>query len=103
MKYDAHIKRNPSDAVDFAKAKPDESSKAALFTFLGKAFLKQLGMRRELTDEEWLEMVRKEGGKELQKYIREVGVPMLDKIDPDLKDVVKRIKKALSKANERHE
>lgn len=91
-KYDAHIKRNPSATVDFSKVKLDDSPIAALLSFVGKVLLMRIRLLRDLTDDELLELAIKEGGKELLKYIRETAAPTLNKIDPELRDIVKRIR-----------
>ena len=102
-KYDVHIKRNPAAAIDFAKAKLEDSFLPQMLTFVGKGLLLQIKKRRELTDEEWQDLVRKEGGKELQKYLREVAVPVLDRIDPDIREVISKVKKIFTRKTSKTE
>jgi len=92
-KYDIHIKKNPEKISEYDVEKIDDDvSIAQVIKYVTKGVMKQLKERRELTDEEYLELVRETGGKGLRKKLNTKIIPAMDKIDPDLKDIAAKIR-----------
>jgi hypothetical protein len=93
-KYEIHIKKNPEKISEYNVEMIDDNvSLAKVVQYVTKAFAKQLRERRELTEDEYVELIREAGGKGLDKKIAEKIYPAMQKIDPDLKDVIAKIKK----------
>lgn len=93
-KYDIHIKKNPDKISEYnVEMINDDVSMAKVIKYVTKGIMKQLRERRELTDDEYVELIRETGGKGLDKKIAEKISPAIQKIDPDMKDVIKKIKK----------
>ena len=96
-KYDAHIKRNPSMAIDFASSKLEKDFPiTTVLGYIGKALAKEI-RGRNLTDDQYIELIREVGGKEFQKYLREKAGPAVDKYNPNISEIIKKKIKGSSK------
>ena len=91
-KYDLHIGKNPDQEVNYDIEKIDKNvSIATLMKYLADGVLNEIRRRGALTDDEYIEMIRRNGGKGLQMKLREDVAPFVNKIDPPVGDVVKKI------------
>lgn len=101
-KYDAYTKKGGAPvATEIRSAELDTMTAIVkLAKVVAKAVAKEVKERRELTDDEYIELVRREGGKPLHKAVRERLAPAINKIDPDLKDLFGKSKSKRKKETE---
>ncbi len=90
-RYDAYTKKGVTQAEDETQITELDTMTALLkfMKVIGRALGSQIKNWREPTDDEYIEMLREEGGKPLHKAVREKLAPAMEKIDPDLKDLFK--------------
>ncbi len=90
--YDTKIKRYPEKAIQFdVNAIDDNVPALKIIEYIAKAAVEEILTRGKVPDDRYTEIIRKIGGKGLQKKMREKIAPALNKIDPDIKDVVKAV------------
>jgi hypothetical protein len=91
-KYDLHVGKNPQEADKYDINKIDKNVPYSLIIkALTDSVIKEIVQRGGLTDDDFIENVRNRGGKGAQKKIREDIAPFLNKIDPPVSEVVKKI------------
>ncbi|OPY79669.1 MAG: hypothetical protein A4E64_00313 [Syntrophorhabdus sp. PtaU1.Bin058] len=97
-KYDLYKANEPSDKSDIILGKLDKKFKVkATMKYILKTIMEEIKRRGDLTDDEYIQIIRGIGGKEFQKYLREEMAPSLAKIDPDIKEIIKKMFKANNK------
>ena len=64
---------------------------------VAKAVVEELMAMGKLPDDRYGEIVREVGGKGLQKKIREKIAPKMEKIDPNLKTIIEKVRKGSKK------
>jgi hypothetical protein len=101
-KYDEHIKKNPpakqiNDLEELGKKHPI----APLIELLRKAMVEDIKNFGRIPDDRYREIALETGGMDLVKFIKEKLVPAFDKIDPDLKDVKKKLGKNLKRKDKK--
>lgn len=90
--YDIHIGKNPKEADNYDVSKIDKDVPLSVIVKAAvDSAIKDLFRKGGLTDDEVVENFRRIGGKGAQKKIREDVVPLLNKIDPPVGELAKKI------------
>jgi hypothetical protein len=91
-KYDLHVGKNPEEAEKYDVDKIDKNVPfSAIVKYLTDSVLEEIGRRGRTTDDDYIDRMRKIGGKGLEKKLREDIAPFVQKIDPPVGEVVKKI------------
>jgi len=93
--YNVYTKKNPDKVQDYDVESINAELQYTKFAkVLFKAQWQEMKLGRELTDDEYRDLILSTGGKELAKGIRTKAKPFVQKIekyDPDLRDVCERL------------
>jgi len=93
-KYDTDVKKYPDQVAKYDVAAIDSNVPSSkVIKYIVKAVIEELRTGGKVPDDRYGEILRETGGKGLQKKMREKVAPVFEKIDPDLKDVIKRVRK----------
>jgi hypothetical protein len=93
-RYDMEVKKYPGQAAKYdISAIDDNVPNAQVIKYIIKTAYEVFKSGGKFPDDRAVEIAREIGDKNLQKKLREKVVPALDRIDPDVKDIVNKFKR----------
>lgn len=91
-KYDVHVGKNPEEAGKYDIDKIDKNVPfSTIIKYLTDGVIEEIKRRGNRPDDDYIDKMCKIGGKGLEKKMREDVAPLVDKIDPPLGEVARKI------------
>jgi hypothetical protein len=91
-KYDEHIKKNPPARRDMVGGFGKQLPIGTLVRYLAKMMVEDAKNLGKTPDDRFTEVAMEVGGKELIQFMRDKVAPALERIDPDVTELIGRTK-----------